>query len=108
MDKCCDLYDTSDCPKEYFLHSTANSKVLGKMKNKCIWCAIVKYVGLCSKMYLILEEVKNIKKAKDVKKNLVKKQGSTPTTSTLQQEDLPPWYGCVAFRVPPCQRPAPE
>ncbi|KAK3744244.1 hypothetical protein QZH41_015497 [Actinostola sp. cb2023] len=30
-----DLYDTSDYPKKHPLHSTANKKVLGKMKDEC-------------------------------------------------------------------------
>jgi len=70
-----DLYDTSDYPKEHPLHSNKNKKVLGKMKDECAGTLIAEYVGLRPKMYSILKaDEKNIKKAKGVKKNVVKKQ----------------------------------
>ena len=69
-----DLYDTSDYSKKHFLHSTANMKVLGKMKDECAGRPIAEYVGLRPKMYSILEAGgKNLKKAKGVKKNVVQK-----------------------------------
>ena len=69
------FYDTSDYPKEHPLHSTVNKKVLGKMKDECAGTPISEYVGLRSKMYSILKaDEKNIRKAKGVKKNVVKKQ----------------------------------
>ena len=56
------------------MHSIANKKVLGKMKDECAGCPISEYVGLRPKMYYILEaDGENIKKAKGVKKNVVKK-----------------------------------
>ena len=69
-----DLYDTSDFPKEHPLHRMANKKVIGKMKNDCAGRPIAEYVGLRPKMYSILEAGgSNSKKAKAVKKNVVKK-----------------------------------
>ena len=69
-----DLYNMSDYPPEHPLHSTMNNKVLGKMKNECAGRPIAEYVGLRPKMYSILEVVgMNIKKAKGMKKNVVKK-----------------------------------
>ncbi|XP_058029287.1 uncharacterized protein LOC131193286 [Ahaetulla prasina] len=72
-----DLYDTSDYPKDHFLHSITNKKVLGKMKDECAGVPIAEYVGLRPKMYSILEAggpgAKNIKKAQGVKKNVVEK-----------------------------------
>lgn len=59
-DKFCDLYDKSNYPKEHFLHSTANNKVLGKMKNECAGHAIVRYEGLGSEVYSILDVFKSI------------------------------------------------
>ena len=62
-----DLYDTSDYPKDHPLHSTANKKVLRKMKDKTAGCPINEYGR--PKMYSILEDGgKNLKKAKGVKK----------------------------------------
>ena len=59
---------------EHPLHSIANKKVLGKMKDECAGRPIAEYVGLRPKMYSILEAGGgNIKKAKGVKKNVVKK-----------------------------------
>ena len=68
------LYDTSDYPQDQPLYSSANKKVLGKLKDACAGRAIVEYVGLRPKMYSILEAGgKNTKKAKGVKKNVVTK-----------------------------------
>ena len=64
-----ELYDTSDYPLEHPLHSIANKKVLGKMKDECAGRPIAEYVGLRPKMYSILEAGGgNIKKAKGVKR----------------------------------------
>jgi len=69
------LYDTSDYPKEHPLHSNTNKKVLGKMKDECPGTPIAECVCLRPKMYSILKaDEKNIKKAKGVKKSIVKKQ----------------------------------
>ena len=69
------LYDTSDYPQDHPLYSSANKKVLGKLKDECAGRAIAEYVGLRPKMYSILEAGgKNTKKAKGVKKNVVEKQ----------------------------------
>ncbi len=69
------LYDTSDYPKEHPLHSNENKKVLGKMKDECAGTPIAECVCLRPKMYSIITgEEKNIKKAKGVKKSVVKKQ----------------------------------
>ena len=69
-----ELYDTSDYPREHPLHSTANKKVLGKMKDECAGRPIDEYVGLRPKMYSLLEaNGDNIKKAKGVKRYVVEK-----------------------------------
>ena len=66
------LYDTSDYPQDHPLYSSGT--VLGKLKDECAGRAIAEYVGLRPKMYSILEAGgKNTKKAKGVKKNVVKK-----------------------------------
>ena len=68
------LYDTSDYPKDHPQYSAANKKVVGKMKDECAGRLIAEYVGLRPKMYSILEaDGRNIKKAKGVKKNVVRK-----------------------------------
>lgn len=67
-----DLYDTSDFPKDHYLHNTTNKKVLGKMKDECASKPITEYVGLRSKMYSIMKDNGNIRKAKGVKKYVVK------------------------------------
>ena len=73
MAKYLNLYNTSDYSEDHPLHSTANKKVLGKMKDECPWRRISEYVGLRPKMYSILEAGgKTTKKAKDVKKIVVK------------------------------------
>ena len=68
------LYDTSDLPEDHPLHSNVNKKVLGKMKDECAGRVIEEYIGLRPKMYSILEASGAcIKRAKGVKKNIVKK-----------------------------------
>ena len=68
------LYDTSAYPQDHPLYSLANKKVLGKLKDECAGRAIAEYVGLRPKMYSIVEAGGiNTKKAKGVKKNVVKK-----------------------------------
>ena len=68
------LYDMSGYPEEHPLRSDTNKKVLGKMKDECAGHPIAEYIGLRPKMYSILEaDGKNIKKAKGVKKSVVKK-----------------------------------
>ena len=68
------LYDTSYYPREHPLHSVENKKVLGKMTDECAGRPIAEYVGLRPKMYSILEaNGNNTKKAKSVKKYVVKK-----------------------------------
>jgi len=67
------LYDTSNYPEGHFLHSNVNTKVLGKMKDEYAGRVIAEYVGLRPKMYSILEASGVCaKKAKGVKKNVVK------------------------------------
>jgi hypothetical protein len=68
------LYDTSEYLEDHPLRSKVNKKVLGKMKDKCAGRVIEEYVGLRPKMYSILEASGScIKKAKGVKKNVVRK-----------------------------------
>ena len=76
------MYDTSNYPSQDPLYSSVNKKVLGKMKDECGGATIYEYVGLRSKMYSIYHEKivdqkgprENIRKAKGVKKNIVKQQ----------------------------------
>ena len=49
-----DQYDTSNYPNNYPLYSTANKKVLGKMKDECAGAPIPEFVGLRPKTCSIL------------------------------------------------------
>ena len=53
MEKSLHLFDTCDYPSSHFLHSNANKKVLGKMKDETNGVPISEFVGLRSKMYSI-------------------------------------------------------
>ena len=48
------LFDTSDYPKDHFLHSTVNKKVLEKMKDETAGVPIEEFVGPRPKMYSLL------------------------------------------------------
>ena len=68
-----DLYDTSDYPKEHFLYSAKNKKVLGKMKDECAGKHVIEFVALRPKMYSELTASYALRKAKGVKKYVVKR-----------------------------------
>lgn len=75
MGESAELFGTSDYPPDHPLHSQKNKKVLGKMKDETASVPIAECVCLRPKMYSILRvDQKCIKKAKEVKKNIVKKQ----------------------------------
>ena len=68
-------YDFSDYPKNHQLHDESNKKVIGKMKDECAGTPIAEYIGLRPKLYTILRaDEQLIKKAKGVKKYVIKKQ----------------------------------
>ena len=70
------LYDFSEYPKDHFLFSTENKKVIGKFKDEAGSKPIMEFVGLRSKLYSykVPEDDKVIesKKCKGVKKATVK------------------------------------
>ena len=67
-----DFYDTSNYKKDHFLFNKKNKKVLGKFKDECGGVQIKEYVGLRPKMYSVITQTEEIRKAKGVKKNVVK------------------------------------
>ena len=73
MKRSLDLSETSDYPKDHFLYSPENKKVVCKMKDECAGVAIKEVVCLRSKMYSIkLEDGKTVKKAKGTTKGTTK------------------------------------
>ena len=94
-----DLYDTSDYPKDRPLYSDKNKKVLGKMKDECAGKPIAEYVWLRSKMYSIMKaDEKNIKKAKGIKKNVVKKQIKHEEYKEALFDTKQLWHGISILR----------
>jgi len=74
MRKNAEEYDFSDFPKDHPCYSTENKKVVGKFKDECNGRPITEFVGLRPKTYSILEvNGDNIRKAKGVRKTVVKK-----------------------------------
>ena len=61
-------FDTSDYPPDHFLWSDRNKKVIGLMKDETNGRAILEFVGLRSKLYSILLEDEEKKRAKGVNK----------------------------------------
>ena len=74
MQQNAETYDTSNFNKKHYLYDETNKKVLGKMKDECGGTPIKEYVGLRPKMYSIITENQSIKKAKGVKKYVIKKE----------------------------------
>lgn len=56
-----EFFDTSNYPSDHPLYSTANAKVVGKLKDECASKPAVEFVGLRSKMYslLLVDDVDN-------------------------------------------------
>ena len=71
------LFDTSEYKQDKPLHSTANKKVIGKMKDETHGIPIQEFVGLRPKMYSITytEENNEVEKktAKGIKKCVTKR-----------------------------------
>ena len=67
------LFDFSDFPKDSQFHNTENKKTIGKFKDETPFNPIVEFVGLRSKMYSIKTQKYESKKAKGIKKSVVKK-----------------------------------
>ena len=68
-------YDFSDYPQDHPLHNEENKKVIGKFKDECAGTPIAEYIGLRPKLYSVLRtDEQIIKKAKGVKKYVIKKQ----------------------------------
>jgi len=61
------LFDTSDFPKDHFLQSDVNKKVIGKMKSETNEKCISAFCGLRSKMYSFKCENTESKRTKGIK-----------------------------------------
>lgn len=72
-------FDTSNFPKDHFLYSDTNKKVIGKMKDETGGVPIKEFVGLRSKLYAYTTANITEKRAKGISKNVVAK--------TIQFED---------------------
>ena len=69
-----ELFDNSDYPQNSKFYFSENKKVIGKFKDETVGVPIKELLGLKSKMYSIfLDNDKNSKKAKVVKKNVIEK-----------------------------------
>ena len=68
------LFDNSDYPNSSKYFSDENKKVIGKFKDEAAGKPILEFVGLKSKMYSYKIGEEEHKKAKGVKKNVVKKE----------------------------------
>ena len=69
-----ELFDNSDCPENSEFYFKENKKVIGKFKDETAGVPVDDFIGLKSKMYSVsLDSGKNSKKAKGVKKNIIKK-----------------------------------
>lgn len=92
-----DEFDTSDYPKDHFLYSEINKKVIGKMKNESVK-PITHFCGLRSKMYSFLADgddkkhnkLKGVKKyvAKTIKFEQYKNTCLNQETITIQQNGI--------------------
>ena len=69
-----ELFDNSDYPDSSKFFFNDNKKVIGKFKDEAAGKPIKEFVGLKSKMYSYLVGAQEHKKAKGVKKNVVKNE----------------------------------
>ena len=73
MEKDKNLYDFSEYPENHPLYDICNKKVIGKFKDETKSKIITEFVGLRAKMYSFKTEEYESKKAKGIKKLVVKK-----------------------------------
>ncbi|MCG7877070.1 MAG: hypothetical protein N0C90_12155 [Candidatus Thiodiazotropha endolucinida] len=66
------LFDTSDFPKDHFLHSEQNKKKVGVMKDETCGVPIREFVGIRSKMYSFVFGSHEEKKLKGISKPVVR------------------------------------
>ena len=67
------LFDFSGYEKEIPFYNGENKKVIGKMKDELNETIIKEFVGLRAKMYSMKTKKEEMKKAKGMKNNVVKK-----------------------------------
>ena len=79
-------FDFSDYPKDSQFHDPTNKKVIGKMKDETAFVPIVEFVGLRSKMYSIKTSEHECKRAKGVKKSVVRKMKHQDYLKTLNHQ----------------------
>lgn len=70
MDK--EMYDFSNYPKDHFLFSNSNKKMLGKMKDELASESMVECCGLRSKWYSILYKLHKMT-AKSIRQSVKEK-----------------------------------
>ena len=83
MEKDQQLFDTSNYSETHFLFSETNKKVLGKMKDETGGIPIEEFVGLRPKMYSLMYNGVEKKRAKGVKKRTVAKLRHAQYRETL-------------------------
>ena len=66
-------FDFSGYPQDHSCYSPTNKKVIGKMKDELNGSLMREFVGLRAKMYSLQYDKKSMKKAKGVKKYVIKK-----------------------------------
>ena len=67
-----ELFDFSGYPRDHLCFSNDNKKVIGKMKDELNGIKMEEFIGLKAKMYSVLYDNIEMKKAKGVKKNVIK------------------------------------
>ena len=65
-------FDTSNYPKDHFLYTDLNKKIIGKFKDEAGGQQITEFVGLRAKLYSFILDEDDIKKAKGIKQSIVK------------------------------------
>ena len=81
-----ELFDLSDYPTDCPFHDETNRKVQGKFKDETASVPIVEFVGLRSKMYPFKTDEHECKKAKGVKKSVVRKMRHQDYLKTLEKQ----------------------
>ena len=70
------MFDTSDYPENHpsGIETGVNKKVIGKFKDQAAGEQITHFAGLRPKLYSFKIEDREVKKAKGIKKNVIKKK----------------------------------
>ena len=98
MQKDSHLYDLSNFPKDHPLYNETNKKIPGQMKDEEAGQIISEFIALRSKLYSYITDKDCVKKAKGIKKQVVKNEISFEDYKSVLLDKVPIEKQMAVFR----------